>query len=99
LFLRPWTRRAGQHWALAGELASCDDARQSPPLAPNAVGLVGFTGTSAWIEPMTEAVYVLLTNRHHPLYRTESFHPFRRRFHRAARLLQAPSSPRKFLFN
>ena len=85
LFLRPWTRREGQRWALAGELASCVDFRQSPPLPASAVGLVGFTGTSLWIERGDETVYVLLTNRHHPTYQSHSFNPFRRLFHRAAR--------------
>jgi CubicO group peptidase (beta-lactamase class C family) len=89
LFLEPRVRHRGRARALAGQLAACRDAAQSPPLAATAVGHSGFTGTSVWIEPTMEAVYVLLTNRHHPRHQSRSFQPLRAAFHaRARRLLR-----------
>ena len=35
-------------------------------LSPAAFGHTGFTGTSVWIDPPNDRIYVLLTNRVHP---------------------------------
>ncbi len=54
-------------------------------LSPAAFGHTGFTGTSLWCDPVTETVYVLLTNRTFPI--RPSLQEVRRAFHaRAARL-------------
>ena len=54
-------------------------------LRPGALGHNGFTGTSVWIEPGRERVYVLLTNRVHPEIREETdMNALRRGFHRLA---------------
>jgi CubicO group peptidase (beta-lactamase class C family) len=58
-------------------------------LADDAVGHFGFTGTSLWIEPRVARVYVLLTNRVHPVVPTADFVPTRRAFHVAAASLLA----------
>jgi CubicO group peptidase (beta-lactamase class C family) len=55
-----------------------------PEFSEGAFGHTGFTGTSVWIDPERDAIFVLLTNRIHPDAREESFHPVRHRFHRAA---------------
>jgi len=56
-------------------------------LPDDAVGHLGFTGTSLWIDATRPRVYVLLTNRVHPRVPGGPFTATRREFHRlAARL-------------
>jgi CubicO group peptidase (beta-lactamase class C family) len=52
--------------------------------SPGAFGHTGFTGTSVWIDPDCDGIFVLLTNRIHPEVRDVNFHLVRQRFHRAA---------------
>ena len=55
--------------------------------SPAAFGHTGFTGTSVWLDPTADRIFVLLTNRIHPEARGD-FNAVRRRFHaRAASLL------------
>jgi CubicO group peptidase (beta-lactamase class C family) len=56
-------------------------------LPDEAVGHLGFTGTSLWIDPATPRVFVLLTNRVHPTVPDASFTASRRAFHELARSL------------
>lgn len=56
-------------------------------LSPRAVGHTGFTGTSVWIDPEPEGdgrIYVLLSNRVHPVRDNAAIRQFRPRFHEAA---------------
>jgi len=69
----------GLAWQLARGAGSA-----IPEFSESAFGHTGFTGTSLWIDPAKDAIFVLLTNRIHPEAREESFHPVRQRFHRAA---------------
>ena len=55
-----------------------------PEFSEKAFGHTGFTGTSLWIDPERDAVFVLLTNRIHPEVRDGNFHLVRQRFHRIA---------------
>lgn len=56
-------------------------------LGPRSVGHLGFTGTSLWIDPDAQAIYVLLSNCVHPRRDDTRIKAFRREFHRiAARL-------------
>jgi CubicO group peptidase (beta-lactamase class C family) len=48
-----------------------------------AIGHLGFTGTSLWIDPDAEVVAVLLTNRVHPSRENERIRELRPRFHDA----------------
>jgi CubicO group peptidase (beta-lactamase class C family) len=48
-----------------------------------AIGHLGFTGTSLWIDPDAEVVAVLLTNRVHPTRENELIRELRPRFHDA----------------
>ena len=48
-----------------------------------AIGHLGFTGTSLWIDLEREVVVALLTNRVHPTRENELIRPFRPRFHDA----------------
>jgi CubicO group peptidase (beta-lactamase class C family) len=50
----------------------------------DAFGHTGFTGTSVWVDPGRDRIFVLLTNRVHPEVKPGDFHEVRRRFHRAA---------------
>jgi CubicO group peptidase (beta-lactamase class C family) len=46
-----------------------------------AIGHLGFTGTSLWIDRNREVVVALLTNRVHPTRENEKIREFRPRFH------------------
>jgi len=61
-------------------------------LPDDAPGHTGFTGTSLWLDPERDAIYVLLTNRVHPRVALDPFQPERLAFHRLARDLGAPST-------
>jgi CubicO group peptidase (beta-lactamase class C family) len=58
-------------------------------LPPSAVGHFGFTGTSLWIDPSTERIFVLLTNRVHP-GPNDGIVSVRREFHRLAAAIPVP---------
>jgi CubicO group peptidase (beta-lactamase class C family) len=51
--------------SLAWQLAGTKDSSAGPGLPPDAFGHSGFTGTSCWIDPHHERVFILLTNRTH----------------------------------
>jgi CubicO group peptidase (beta-lactamase class C family) len=53
-------------------------------LSSQAHGHLGFTGTSVWIDPPTQAIYVLLSNRVHPTRSDDRIRALRRDFHRLA---------------
>lgn len=50
----------------------------------SSVGHLGFTGTSFWIDPQTDLIVILLTNRTHPSRVNEAIKKFRPRIHDAA---------------
>jgi CubicO group peptidase (beta-lactamase class C family) len=56
-------------------------------LADTAFGHAGFTGTSVWLEPGRDRIYVLLTNRVHPEVKPTDMTALRRRFHEIASVL------------
>jgi CubicO group peptidase (beta-lactamase class C family) len=61
------------------------DAESVRGILPDAaVGHLGFTGTSLWIDVARPRVYALLTNRVHPRVPREPFTDTRRGFHRVA---------------
>lgn len=57
-------------------------------LPASSVGHTGFTGTSLWIDPPNRRLYVLLTNRVHPVVGPRNFQLVRRGFHRLAGALR-----------
>ncbi len=74
-------------WGKPGERALGFD-RPSPKhssagdlIAPDAVGHLGFTGTSFWIDKEKEVIIVLLTNRVHPQRGNEKIRAFRPALH------------------
>ena len=52
-------------------------------LSPRAIGHVGFTGTSVWIDPERDLYVVLLTNRVHPTRSNEALRAIRPKVHDA----------------
>lgn len=69
-------------WVAAGVSAAARGI-----LPDEAPGHSGFTGTSVWIDPAEEKLFVLLTNRVHPAVPAREFQWLRRGFHRMARRL------------
>lgn len=67
-----------------GFVMARDSAAAKGVLPDEAAGHTGFTGTSLWLDPATERIFVLLTNRVHPVVPREDFQPVRREFHRLA---------------
>ncbi len=71
--------------SLAFQLAETPESTASKALSPDSFGHLGFTGTSLWIEPERERIFILLTNRTHahalPFVNINSV---RRRFHELA---------------
>jgi CubicO group peptidase (beta-lactamase class C family) len=53
-------------------------------LPDDAPGHTGFTGTSLWLDPVQDRLFVLLTNRVHPRVSSRNFQRVRRGFHRLA---------------
>lgn len=58
---------AGLHEArsLAWQLAATPDSTAGPALPSASFGHLGFTGTSCWLDPTRERIFILLTNRTH----------------------------------
>lgn len=85
LFCTNYTKGLNEARSIAFQLAETKDSTASGALSKNSFGHLGFTGTSLWIEPETERIYILLTNRTHarklPFVNINST---RRKFHELA---------------
>ena len=89
LFTTNYTPTLNQARSFSFQLAETNDSTASEALGENSFGHLGFTGTSVWIEPDKQRVFILLTNRTHnrelPL---ADLKLIRQEFHRtAAKLL------------
>jgi len=82
LFRTNFTRGMNEARSIAFQLAETPESTAGSRMSPQAFGHLGFTGTSLWIDPVTERIFVLLTNRTHahdlPFVNINSV---RRRFH------------------
>ena len=71
-----------EHRSFAFQLASTEVSTAGAGMSPESFGHNGFTGTSVWVDPVRERIFVLLTNRTHahplPFVNINSV---RRRFH------------------
>jgi CubicO group peptidase (beta-lactamase class C family) len=79
-----WTRdRAvpGSTWALGWDTPSPIHSSSGHHFPPNAVGHLGFTGTSLWIDPEREIAVTVLSNRVHPSRANQSIRDFRPKVH------------------
>jgi len=85
LFRANFTKGLNEARSVAFQLAETADSTASKSLSNDSFGHLGFTGTSLWIEPETERIFILLTNRTHahalPFVNINSV---RRRFHEIA---------------
>jgi len=82
--LVPGEREAGRTFGFA---LARDTESVRGVLPGHAVGHLGFTGTSLWIDAGQPRIYVLLTNRVHPSVGPREFAPTRRAFHALAAAL------------
>jgi CubicO group peptidase (beta-lactamase class C family) len=65
LFRTNMTEGLNEARSIAWQLAATKDSSAGPELPPDAFGHTGFTGTSCWIDPDRNRVFLLLTNRTH----------------------------------
>ncbi|HMJ08717.1 MAG TPA: serine hydrolase, partial [Pyrinomonadaceae bacterium] len=82
LFRTNFTAGMNEDRSFAFQLASTPESTAGTRMSPESFGHLGFTGTSLWIDPIKERVFILLTNRTHarklPFANINSV---RRRFH------------------
>ncbi|MBX7055001.1 MAG: beta-lactamase family protein [Pyrinomonadaceae bacterium] len=93
LFQRNFSPCGNEHRSVGFQLATTPESTAGTNMSPASFGHLGFTGTSLWIDPVKERVFILLTNRTHchelPFVLLNSV---RRRFHDlAAASLEANS--------
>ena len=85
LFRKNMTEGLEEARTIAWKLAMTTASEAGADLPPDSYGHSGFTGTSCWIDPNHERVFILLTNRTHahplPFININSV---RREFHRLA---------------
>ena len=65
LFHTNMTEGMNEARSFAWQLAATPESAAGTALPPDSFGHLGFTGTSCWIDPSRERVFVLLTNRTH----------------------------------
>lgn len=65
LFRQNMTEGLNEARSFAWQLAATKDSTAGPSLPPDAFGHTGFTGTSCWVDPGRQRVFILLTNRTH----------------------------------
>ncbi|HVA39900.1 MAG TPA: serine hydrolase, partial [Candidatus Binataceae bacterium] len=79
-----WTRDktvSGSSWALGWDTPSPQGSSSGRHFSPEAIGHLGFTGTSVWIEPAREIAISIMTNRVHPRRDNQAIREFRPRIH------------------
>ena len=85
LFRLNMTEGLNEARSFAWQLAATPDSTAGPLLAPDSFGHLGFTGTSCWLDPHRERVFILLTNRTHArALPFVNINGVRRRFHTLA---------------
>lgn len=65
LFRTNFTPGMNEHRSFAFQLASTEGSTAGTTMSPESFGHNGFTGTSLWIDPVKDRIFVLLTNRTH----------------------------------
>lgn len=82
LFRTNFTKGMNEDRSFAFQLASTEGSTAGTRMSPESYGHNGFTGTSLWIDPVKDRVFVLLTNRtHHHEIPFVNINAVRRRFH------------------
>ncbi len=67
LFTTSLTPGLDEERSVGWMLASTKNSTAGETLSRQSFGHLGFTGTSLWIDPATDRVYILLTNRTYPI--------------------------------
>jgi CubicO group peptidase (beta-lactamase class C family) len=80
-FYTNYTSYSYEHRTIGWKLASSSTSSAGNNFSVNSIGHTGFTGTSIWIIPNVQAIFILLTNRIHPEYKEMDFDQIRRKFH------------------
>lgn len=70
----------GSSWALGWDTPSVPSS-SGTRFSAASFGHLGYTGTSIWVDPLTELEVILLSNRVHPTRRNEAIKQFRPRIH------------------
>src|SRR5688572_30650170 len=85
LFRTNFTEGMNEDRSFAFQLASTEGSTAGLKMSPQSFGHNGFTGTSLWIDPVKDRIFVLLTNRthDHPLPFV-NINSVRREFHELA---------------
>jgi CubicO group peptidase (beta-lactamase class C family) len=86
LFWRNQTAKAASHRTVGFKRNSSLLTSGGRALTRDSIGHNGFTGTSIWLEPGTRTVFILLSNRIHPVYKSLNFNRIRRKLHKIIRL-------------
>lgn len=82
LFRTNFTKGLNEDRSFAFQLASTKDSTAGTKMSPESFGHNGFTGTSLWIDPVKDRIFVLLTNRtHNHVLPFVNINSVRRRFH------------------
>lgn len=79
-----WTldsRVPGSTWALGWDTPSSQHSSSGKYFSSKAVGHLGYTGCSLWIDPERELVVILLSNRVHPSVENNLIREFRPMIH------------------
>lgn len=85
LFRQNMTPGLEEARSLGWQLAATKDSTAGTDLPSDSFGHTGFTGTSCWIDPQNERVFILLTNRTHArVLPFANINSVRRRFHSLA---------------
>jgi CubicO group peptidase (beta-lactamase class C family) len=85
LFSQNMTEGLNEARSFAWQLAATPESTAGPRLPSEAFGHLGFTGTSCWLDPTAERVFILLTNRTHArALPFVNINGVRRRFHTLA---------------
>jgi CubicO group peptidase (beta-lactamase class C family) len=92
LFRTNMTEGLEEARSIAWKLAASRESSAGPDLPRDSFGHAGFTGTSCWIDPQHDRVFLLLTNRTHARKLPfENINGVRRQFHSlAVAALQKP---------
>lgn len=82
IFTEDFEPELNEHRSFAFQLASTEGSTAGTSMSPQSFGHNGFTGTSLWIDPVKDRIFILLTNRthNHPLP-FANINSVRRRFH------------------
>lgn len=86
LFRTNMTEGLEEARSFSWQLAMTKDSTAGQSLPPDSFGHTGFTGTSCWIDPAHERIFLLLTNRTHAARSLPfiNINSVRRRFHTLA---------------